>query len=83
MVRNHFGEVLEGLKKSGEPILIEKRKKIEAVLISYEDFNDRFIDKQADEKKMKFMEQILSHAEPSLIEEDPVFTLRKLRGYPD
>lgn len=80
-IRNQFGEVLELLEKEKEPIFIEKRKQIRAVLISYEDFKNRFIDKQAEAEKKRFIEQIKSHAESSLIEETSLQTLRKLRGY--
>jgi hypothetical protein len=80
-VRNQFGEVLEMLEAEGEPILIEKKKEVRAVLISYEDFQTRFIDKQAEEEKRKFFDQIRSHAAPSITEETSLSTLRRFRGY--
>lgn len=82
-IRNQFGEVLELLEKEKQPILIEKRKKVKAVLISYDDFLNRFIDKQAEEKKKQFLDRIKLHCEPSLLSEDPLNTLRRLRGYED
>ena len=82
-IRNQFGEVLEMLDTTKEPILIEKRKKIRAVLISYEDLQTRFIDLQAEEEKQKFLSRIKSHRADSLIDVDPVITLRRLRGYID
>ncbi len=82
-VRNRFGEILELLDSKKEPILITKGKKIRAVLIRYEDFQTRFLDKQADEKKKLFINQIKNHAALPLIPEDPLETLRKLRGYED
>jgi hypothetical protein len=82
-VRNQFGEVLDLLDKEKEPILITKSKKIRAVLIRYEDFQTRFLDKQAEDEKKQFYKQIKSHVAPSLISEDPIVTLRKLRGYKD
>lgn len=82
-IRNQFGEVLELLDKEKEPILITKSKKIRAVLIRYEDFQNRFLDKQAEDEKKQFYKQIKSHVAPSLIPEDPIVTLRKLRGYAD
>ena len=82
-IRNQFGEVLELLDKEKDPILITKSKKIRAVLIRYEDFQTRFLDKQVEEEKELFYKQIKSHAAPSLIKEDPMVTLRKLRGYED
>ena len=82
-IRNQFGEVLELLDKDKDPILITKSKKIRAVLIRYEDFQTRFLDKQADEEKEKFIKQVKSRVGPSLIKEDSVVTLRRLRGYTD
>jgi len=82
-IRNQFGEVLELLDKEKEPILITKSKKIRAVLIRYEDFQTRFLDKQIEEEKELFYKQVKSHVAPSLIQEDSVLTLRKLRGYTD
>lgn len=82
-IRNQFGEVLDMLEKGREPILIEKKKKIKAVLISYEDYLNRFIDKQAEEEKKKFIATILSHRERSTIPRSPLETLRSLRGYSD
>ena len=71
------------LDKEKDPILITKSKKIRAVLIRYEDFQTRFLDKQAEEEKEKFLKQVRSHVAPSLIPEDSVLTLRRLRGYTD
>ncbi len=82
-VRNQFGEVLDMLENDGEPILIEKKKVVRAVLISYEDFQTRFIDKQAEEEKRRFFNQVRSHAAPSLTDAPPLSTLRRSRGYDD
>ena len=71
------------LEKGREPILIEKKKKIKAVLISYEDYLNRFIDKQAEEEKKKFIATILSHRERATIPRSPLETLRRLRVYSD
>ena len=45
-LRQHFGKILEDLRTSGEPIIIEKGRTPVAVLVSYEDFRKRFVDKQ-------------------------------------
>lgn len=82
-IRNQFGEVLELLEKERHPILIEKRKKVKAVLISYDDFLNRFIDKQAEEEKRRFLDRVKAHREPSLLATTPLDTLRRLRGYDD
>lgn len=82
-IRNQLGEVLEMLDSEHEPILIEKRKRIRAVLISYQDYQTRFMDKLADEERRKFLAQIRSHSAESLVATDSVDTLRSLRGYVD
>jgi len=82
-VRNQFGEVLHLLESGKEPILIEKRKKVRAVLISYEDFQNRFIDKLAEEEKRRFLDDLRSRRESSLSPRSPLDTLRRLRGYDD
>jgi len=79
-VRNQFGEVLQMLESDG-PVLVEKRNRVRAVLISYEDFLARFVDKLAEEDKRRFISRVREHAAPSLIDEDPVDTLRALRGH--
>jgi len=53
-IRNQFGKVLELLDKDKDPILITKSKKVRAVLIRYEDFKTRFLDKQAEEEQELF-----------------------------
>jgi prevent-host-death family protein len=81
-VRNRFGEVLDTLDADHEPILISKGKKLRAVLISYEDFTHRFIDKQAEEAKQAFLKQAQTwRAQAGDESADPVQTLRALRGY--
>ena len=82
MVRNRFGEVLDMLDADHEPILISKGKKLRAVLISYEDFVLRFIDKQAEEEKEAFLSETeVWRAQAGEQPVDPVQTLRVLRGY--
>lgn len=80
-LRSKLGEVLEILDRDRQPVLIEKRHKIRAVLISYEDFKHRFIDKQAEDEKKFFLDQVKLNRVPSLVREDPTDTLRRIRGY--
>ena len=82
-VRNQFGAVLDMLEREHEPILIEKRKQVKAVLISYEDFLHRFIDKQAEEAKQEFLTKVATLRQASIAGTDPVADLRRLRGYPE
>ena len=76
-IRNEFGRVLESLKESGEPIIIEKNRTPVAVLISLEDFQNRFIDYRETEKKKEvislFRKNLVKSKKNSLKE------LRKVR----
>lgn len=82
-LRNQLGEVLEELDREKEPILVSKQKKIRAVLIPYEEFQKRFIDKQAEEERRKLLESIRSHRVDAPEGFDSVAVLRRLRGYDD
>ncbi len=80
-VRNHLGEILDRLNATGEPILISKGRKIRGVLITPEQFEKRFVDWQAHQKKSELLEKIRGqklkrHGNRSSIE-----ILRQLRGY--
>ena len=76
-IRNEFGRVLESLKESGEPSIIEKNRIPVAVLISLEDFQNRFIDYRETEKKKEiitlFRKNLVKSKKNSLKE------IRKLR----
>lgn len=82
-VRNQFGEILDMLDADNAPILIEKRKVVRAVLISYDDYKIRFLDKQLEEERERFMKRVESHSRPSISGGDPTAYLRSLRGYSD
>lgn len=78
-IRNHLGGILEELRKKKEPILVSKGRKIEAVLITPEDFKVRFLDRQAEDERRKLMEKIRSLRGPA--KEESLAVLRALRGY--
>ena len=78
-IRNHLGGILEELRKKKEPILVSKGRKIEAVLITPEDFKVRFLDRQAEDERRKLMEKIRSLRAPA--KEKSLAVLRELRGY--
>ncbi len=80
-IRNHLGEVLEELNKTGKPILVSKGRKIQAVLITPEQFQRRFLDYQAEEKKKHLLETIKNLRAKSRESKDSVDVLRELRGY--
>jgi prevent-host-death family protein len=43
-LRNALGQILEEVKASGEPLIVEKNREPIAVLISYQVFKQRFLD---------------------------------------
>ncbi|MBI2981817.1 MAG: type II toxin-antitoxin system Phd/YefM family antitoxin [Deltaproteobacteria bacterium] len=57
-MRQSLGKVLRQLKATGEPILVEQGRVPAAVLISLEDFQKRFVDIQADQKRAELVERI-------------------------
>lgn len=81
-IRNHLGEVLSLLDKTGEPVLVSKGKEIRAVLITPEQFQRRFLDYQADEKKLELLAAISKLKEKRLGKKNSISVLRELRGYP-
>jgi PHD/YefM family antitoxin component YafN of YafNO toxin-antitoxin module len=80
-LRTKFGEILKLLEEKGEPILITKRQKIRAVLVTPEQFERRFLDFQAEAKKIKLLEGLRKMRGRRVGKEDSLTVLRKLRGY--
>lgn len=80
-IRNHLGEVLEELNKTGKPILVSKGRKIQAVLITPEQFKKRFLDYQAEEEKNRLLEVIKGSKAKRQGTKDSLEILRELRGY--
>jgi len=80
-VRNNLGEVLSMLRKDGEPILVSKGKKIEAVLITPEQYQQRFIDYQAEERKKELLDLIQGLRIERLGTKTSLDFLREIRGY--
>lgn len=58
-LRQSVGAILKLLEKGGEPVLIERNGKPAAVLISLEDYQRRFVDRDADEKRRELVRSIL------------------------
>ena len=78
-MRHKLGEVFDYLAEAGEPVLISKGKEIKAALVTIEDFNRRFVDKLAEEKKQEMLERIHSHAARRIGDKDSAEVLRHLR----
>ena len=82
-IRNHLGQVLEELAETKEPILLSKGRKVRAALITYEDFQRRFIDRQAADAREKWHNALHELSAPRVGSRSSLQTLRELRGYPD
>ncbi len=80
-VRNKLGSVLQELEDGKEPILITKGRKIRAVLITPGDFQVRFLDKQVEEEKQRWMMKLAELRAPRIGSLTSLEALRDLRGY--
>ncbi len=80
-IRNHLGEILDELNKTGEPVLVSKGRKIQAALITPEQFQRRFLDYQTEEKKRELLDVIEGLKERRIGAKNSVDVLRELRGY--
>ena len=61
-IRHALGQVLETLKRTGGPIIIEKGREPVAVLISLKAFQERFIDYREQEKRLTLLEMFKAEA---------------------
>ena len=82
-VRNQLGKILEELEQGKEPILLSKGRKVRAALITIEDFQRRFLDRQAEEAREKWRDALHELRAPRVGSRSSLDTLRELRGYPD
>ncbi|HPV31040.1 MAG: hypothetical protein QM310_14755 [Pseudomonadota bacterium] len=80
-IRSHLGEILDLLQKTKEPILVSRGREIRAVLITPEQFKDRFIDYQAQERKQQLLDTITALRAGSVGEKKSIDVLREIRGY--
>jgi len=58
-LRQQLGSIIRSLQETGKPILIERNSKPAAVLISLEDYQKRFVDREADEKRKEMVAVLL------------------------
>ena len=80
-IRNHLGEVLDMLEENTEPIYISKGRKIRAVLITQEQFQKRFLDFQAEEKRKLLLDTIKDLRSENPGKKCSLQILREMRGY--
>jgi prevent-host-death family protein len=57
-LRHSLGRVLRLLEAGGKPVLVERRSKPVAVLISLRDYQQRFADRDADEQRRAVVARI-------------------------
>jgi len=80
-IRNNLGKILQELEETKEPVLVSKGRKIRGALISIEDFQSRFIDKQAEEEKQNWLRKLKDLRAPRSGNLSSLDALRELRGY--
>ena len=79
-LRQSLGKIISLLEKGGDPILVERGRKPAAVLISLGDYKERFIDKDADDRRLTLRDTILSMAMVSHEKESVESILREIRN---
>ena len=57
-LRQSLGKVLEHLDQDGAPILVYRRRKPAAALVSLKDYQERFVDREADERRRQVVREI-------------------------
>ena len=80
-IRNNLGEILDRLQKTGEPIFVSKGRKIRAVLVTPEQFEKRFLDRQVEEKRKNFIKAVKGLRKSKKSRDSSLSVLRQLRGY--
>ena len=80
-IRNNLGEILDRLNKKGEPILISKNRKIQAVLITPAQFEKRFLDWQTNDERRRFQSTVKRLKKSRIGSLSTLAVLRRLRGY--
>jgi PHD/YefM family antitoxin component YafN of YafNO toxin-antitoxin module len=78
--RNRPGAVLDGLERTGEPIILSKGRRPRAVLISMEDLNRHLVDRQAEDRQKQLLERAMAARAPGVPGPDSLIVLRELRG---
>ena len=79
-LRQSLRKIIEILHRSGEPVLVERGRTPVAVLITLQDFQERFVEKAAAEARDRILEGIDALAAPSVDPTPAVEILQDLRG---
>ncbi|MFQ5484500.1 MAG: type II toxin-antitoxin system Phd/YefM family antitoxin [Desulfobacterales bacterium] len=80
-IRNNLGQILDRLNKKGEPILISRARKVKAVLITPEQFENRFLDWQSKDEKKRLLNAVKMLRKKKIGNLTSLSVLRELRGY--
>ena len=79
-LRQCLGDVLKDLLAGGSPILVEKGHQPAAVLISLQDYKTRFADRDADDARLRIVEEIRATRLQLKPGESVVGILRRVRN---
>ena len=79
-LRNQLGAVLDELERTKEPVIVSKGRTPRAVLITVEDFQRRFLDKQTEERRKELLERVRQSRSAATGGKDSLAVLRDLRG---
>jgi prevent-host-death family protein len=80
-LRQSMGKVVAALRSGGDPIVLEKNRKPVAVLISLQDFHERFVTKAAAQERQALADAIDALARPSVERVPAEHLLRDLRDH--
>lgn len=80
-IRNNLGEILDRLDATGEPILVNKGRKLRAVLVTPQDFESRFLDYKVKEDKKRLLDEMHALKRKRKEPIESIELLRQLRGY--
>ena len=80
-IRNNLGEILDRLEATGEPILISKGRKLRAVLVTPQDFENRFLDYKIKAEKKRLLDRMHALKRMKVEPFESIDLLRQLRGY--
>jgi len=79
-LRQSLGRVIARLKRTGEPVLLTKDRHPVGVLISIEDYEERFAEKAASERRRSILAEMDANVRVAVDPRDSVEVLRELRG---
>jgi len=79
-LRQSLGRVLKALERDGAPVLVERRRRPAAVLISLRDYQERFADRDADERRREIVERINATRVGTRPKQTTLDMLRRLRA---